>query len=622
MRSKKSRIRNLVDIAVRKTMTWKCDNSRLPFLACPGQADSARRTAGTSRKFRASGQRAAGALAAILFLMAGTDAACTRSAGRPDSSTKWVKDGQVIVDAILKKHPMPFRRISAPGFFAQVARFNEEAAQLNDDEAAVRLMQLVASLRDGHTALFPAQDVRWFPVRFYELSDGVYITAIARDHKDAAGAKLLRIGRAGADEAVKLARSAYSSDNDFGAKAAVSLFSSPAVLHGLHIIESPDSVPLTLRLRDGSTREISLAAVEGKPGWDWIQWGEMYGPSGTDLVTAFPNVPAPVSTDPATNRALPLHLRARRAFWFTWLEAQRSVYAQINAMANRTKATGQSFQDFVSDLFKCVDSHAVDRLVLDIRYNSGGNGRLVNSLLHQLIKRDAINAQGHLFTITGGKTFSAAVGLLVALKQHTETILVGEPAGAAMNSSGDPDELVLPESKMSLIVSTNFYTGNHFKDLSWEIPVDLPALMSSEDYFDGRDPAVESAFSMDAGRTMLSVIEKDGAAEARKLYAALKGRYGSIPWWQPFTQVEMNEAGYSLLERKRGDDAVAAFAFNTDRFPGSWEAWDSLAEGLMGVERYAEAIAAYEKALSLEPDNWNAGAEKKAIEKMRAAAKK
>ena len=82
----------------------------------------------------------------------------------------------------------------------------------------------------------------------------------------------------------------------------------------------------------------------------------------------------------------------------------------------------------------------------------------------------------------------------------------------------------------------------------------------------------------------------------------------------------MNDAGYGLLEKKNYDDAVIAFRMNADRYPGSWEVWDSLAEGLMGAKKFPGAIAAYQKALAISPTNWNAGAERKAIATMQSSA--
>jgi tetratricopeptide (TPR) repeat protein len=59
---------------------------------------------------------------------------------------------------------------------------------------------------------------------------------------------------------------------------------------------------------------------------------------------------------------------------------------------------------------------------------------------------------------------------------------------------------------------------------------------------------------------------------------------------------------------------------NADRFPEAWEAWDSLAEGLMDANSFPEAIADYQKALEINPANWNADAERKAIVKMQGSA--
>jgi tetratricopeptide (TPR) repeat protein len=188
-----------------------------------------------------------------------------------------------------------------------------------------------------------------------------------------------------------------------------------------------------------------------------------------------------------------------------------------------------------------------------------------------------------------------------------------------LNGAGDADPMTLPNSKMQLHVSTDFHVGGRFTDLSWTIPVQFPALMTSADYFGGKDPALDAIFSGEAGRTIPGVLQREGGAAARQLYEERKKKYASLDWWQPFTEGRMNDAGYHLLESKKYDDAIAAFRMNADRFPQIWEVWDSLAEGLMGAGKFPEAVAAYEKALQISPTNWNAGAERKAIAKMQAS---
>lgn len=489
----------------------------------------------------------------------------------------------LIQQQIEAKHPMPFRRVSREHFHAAVAN-------AGDDPAA--LMRAVAMLRDGHTQLFPNFN-RWFPVRFYALTDGLFITAADKRFPQLAGAKVLRIGNRTAEEAMRDVESMFSSDNEFRAKEAAALLSSAQ-------IAKLDVLPLDVQLRDGTTAHVDIPSFQGKAGFDWIQWGEMYGPPGAELVTAFDKDP-------------PLHLKSRQAYWFTYLDTQRAVYAQINAMADKSKATPETFLQFVERLFAFVDLHPVDKVIFDIRYNGGGNGRLIKPIVHALIKREDRGLR--LYAISGRKTFSAGLGLLIALRQETSAILVGEPPGAPMNAAGDPDTAALEGFHLS--VSTNYFVGAKFRDDSAFIPVQIPAQLSSADYFGGRDPALEAILAPDAV-TILDALSTRGGAAAKALYEKRKALYGALPWWEPFERVAMNGAGLTLLEEGKVADAVAALEMNVDRYPSTWETWDSLAEALMAAKETARAIAAYERALAINPDNWNAEAEKKAIAAMRA----
>jgi hypothetical protein len=560
--------------------------------------------------------------AAVAVLAMCSGAVHTCQAQQVHRSSPWADDADFVASAIRRTHPIPFRRISVEQFESELAQYKAVANRLSDDEATVRLMAIVASIRDGHTGLFPATDPRWFPLRCYELADGVFITAIDRHFAHASGAKVLGVGGHPINEVLPSLKSVFPSDNDFGAKQAAVLFSFPRVLHGLALIPDTTALPLELRLADGSQTTLQLPSVEGKPGADWFytSLAELGDLPGINLVTAFGGRPsAAFLQDPAKNVDLPLHLRGRRGYWFTYLEPQHAMYVQINAMATRSAISNETFAEFVGKLFRAADAVRVDKFIVDVRYNSGGNGDLINTFVHEIIKRDSINQQGKLFTITGGKTFSAAAGLLISLLQHTQTTLVGEPAGVPLNGAGDADALTLPHSKLHLTISTNFHVGGNFKDLSWTIPVQFPALVTSPDYFGGKDPAVELILSADADRTILKVLQQQGGAAAQQLYEKRKKEFGILDWWQPFTQSQMNDTGYGLLEGKKYDDAIVAFRMNVDRFPQTWEVWDSLAEGLMNANQFPEAIAAYQKALLIGPTNWNADAERKAIAKMQGA---
>jgi ankyrin repeat protein/tetratricopeptide (TPR) repeat protein len=70
-------------------------------------------------------------------------------------------------------------------------------------------------------------------------------------------------------------------------------------------------------------------------------------------------------------------------------------------------------------------------------------------------------------------------------------------------------------------------------------------------------------------------------------------------------EAEFNALGYRFLQQRNLPAAVAVMEMNTAAFPDSWNAWDSLGEALM-VSGYNErAEQAYEKSLTLNPENQN-----------------
>mgnify|MGYP000432113786 CR=1 FL=1 len=76
------------------------------------------------------------------------------------------------------------------------------------------------------------------------------------------------------------------------------------------------------------------------------------------------------------------------------------------------------------------------------------------------------------------------------------------------------------------------------------------------------------------------------------------------------TEPELNQAGYALINDKKLDEAIKLFEATAQRFPESWNAFDSLGEALAQKGDKARATAAYTKALGLAKDP----AQKKRIE--------
>jgi CubicO group peptidase (beta-lactamase class C family) len=82
-------------------------------------------------------------------------------------------------------------------------------------------------------------------------------------------------------------------------------------------------------------------------------------------------------------------------------------------------------------------------------------------------------------------------------------------------------------------------------------------------------------------------------------------------------QGDVNRLGYALPRSGHVSEALAAFETNAKRHADTWNAWDSLGEGLAVAGRREEAIVAYRRSLALNASN-EEGA--KALEKLEKGA--
>ena len=98
-------------------------------------------------------------------------------------------------------------------------------------------------------------------------------------------------------------------------------------------------------------------------------------------------------------------------------------------------------------------------------------------------------------------------------------------------------------------------------------------------------------------RTKAAIIEKRGDANGAR---ALRARAMQVA-----TEADLNTYGYALLGRRQTDEAISVFESNVKAHPESWNAYDSLAEGLETKGDVKAAIRNYEKALALVNDEVN-----------------
>jgi tetratricopeptide (TPR) repeat protein len=256
---------------------------------------------------------------------------------------------------------------------------------------------------------------------------------------------------------------------------------------------------------------------------------------------------------------------------------------------------------FFRRAFAAGDTAGVERVVLDIRTNGGGNNFLNRFLVKEIIRRPQLDTPNRFFVLIGRGVFSAAQNLVNELDFYTNATFVGEPTGNAPNQYGDARLLELPNSKLRIFVSSLYWQGHSAMDTrTWFTP-DIFVEMTSADYRAKRDPILETALRRASGPTfasqMASAAERGDTSSVRQAVAAYRANSENR-----FRNVEgdVNDAGYELLNSGRVAAAISVFQVNIALFPRSANAHDSLGEAYEKAGQRDAAIAAYRKAIELD----------------------
>ncbi len=99
-----------------------------------------------------------------------------------------------------------------------------------------------------------------------------------------------------------------------------------------------------------------------------------------------------------------------------------------------------------------------------------------------------------------------------------------------------------------------------------------------------------------------------GIAQYRDLKAKQAATYD-------FAEPELNQLGYQLIRTGKVKEAVEIFKLNVEAYPQGFNTYDSLAEAYTNMNERELAITNYKKSLELNPNNTNATAVLKTLEK-------
>jgi len=519
----------------------------------------------------------------------------------------WQSDLRFLQQTIHKDYPFLFHKITAAQFDAEVDKLYNAMPSMQEHERAAGLVRMVALLKYGHTALRWRESPSRYhsaPINFYWFSDGVYVEGVSKNYAPILGAKLVRVEGVPVMQALEAVKPLVSAENEQFFKAyGLDYLGNPEALHAQHVTKALKKNLTYTFEKDGKSFEQTVATL------DTFAPPRVYGfiKGNTDWLTV-----RDTSTTPYYLKNLD------KIYYYEYLPATKTVYVRHSQIQDDPQ---EAIPVFYKKVFEFIDQHDVERLVLDVRLNGGGNNYKNKPIITGIIESKKINQPGKLFVIIGRRTFSACQNLVNQLSNYTNTLFVGEPTGENINFYGDNRRVELPKTKTPVYLSFAWWQDKApWENASWLAP-QLAVDMSFNDYKTNKDPVLDACLNfsdehavldpMDYMRELFLAGKKDQVeAEAQRIVKDPRYRYLDL-------ESQFNQAGYHLINANQLDNAIWVFQLNTRLYPASANAWDSLAEAYEKANQADKAIEYYNRAIALDPGSIAGEHARKALKQLK-----
>ena len=506
----------------------------------------------------------------------------------------WLEDLDFLSQEIHNNYAFLFKKISPETFDYQVEQLRKDIPNLADHEIIVGIAKLIAGFKYGHTTVGlsgwsrgNAAGFQQFLFLLCKFKDGVYIQGVHQDYPKAIGAKVLRIGQKEVEEAMEMVYPVVSAENSQFFKAyGLTYLAVPEILHAQKVNKDLDKVSLLLE-KDGQIFDMEFAA------------GSFDG---------FPGAYGLVKQDGAwlsarKQDALPLWLQQlEKIYFFEHLPEQNAVYVRHSQIRNDPS---ESMVDFYTRVFDFIEKNKVEKMVIDVRLNGGGDNTMNKDLITKVIANQQINQKGNFFVIIGRRTFSACQNLVNELDTYTNVTFVGEPTGENINFFGDNNAVRLPNSQIPVRLSWAWWQNKPPWDEREWMPPHHSVEMEFSDFVENRDPVLNSIWSlkttemidpMEHIMTLFNQGKMEELAVQAKAYIQ-DPKYKYVPFLANFLR-----GGKALMANEQYPQAQYVFQLTTQAFPESADAWYGLGQVKQALGDKDGARAALLKTIQLDEE--------------------
>jgi hypothetical protein len=372
---------------------------------------------------------------------------------------------------------------------------------LDKPHLRVALMRIAALADNGHTSVGyddPVGTPRELPVRVAIFSDGLYVMRAADGATDLLGGRVMAVDGMPIDAVMARLETLRGGPPQWRRAYASMYLAMQDMLVGTDVARDPAASTWTVAMPSGAMVTRRLVAFLPPKDEAYVFVKRWYSSEKLKGLTKGWHALPPDAPLPIALRDFDKPFRRMR------LPGACAALVQIKS--NDDEA-GQSLGDFLSQTAADLTVHPPCNLILDLRYDDGGNYTETARFAQNLV--NFVAPRGRVFLLTGPSTFSAGLMTAAIAKANGDgrVTIIGEAPGDRLDFLAEGGRGCLPNSGLCV----NFATGRHelqhpctdiavcfWLDWVYSMRVDTlaPDMVITQSFMDwkaGRDPSFARA---------------------------------------------------------------------------------------------------------------------------------
>lgn len=388
-----------------------------------------------------------------------------------ENQTKLI-DLNLLTENLEKNHKNLYANISKEEFEAEKQKIIDKLKQpMTDSEFYYELKHLTASIQDSHTTLNFSESqykhLRGLGFAIQKYDTDWYLMMLEEQNQQYLGYQLIAINNVDIKEIYERAKSIISHENEAWMEQqfsnTINFFDA---LKYLEVVKENEEIVLYVK-KDASSEAEKFSI---KPMTE------------TEILSA--NI-IKKKSEKAPQTVI-------QGIYSSKELTKDVYYIQYNQCQEAEDFPMKDFVEYVKEQFQ---NNPYKKVIVDLRYNSGGNSVIFEPMIKEL-KRLQEEYNFEVYTLIGSSTFSSAIINAIQLKEATNCILMGSPTGGNVNGYGELQYFNLQYMPVTVYYSTKYFEliQGYEKDSLYP---DIMIPHTFEDYKNGIDREIQTILEME-----------------------------------------------------------------------------------------------------------------------------